>query len=424
MDQFSTGNQFSVEKKKSLWVKLAKIYAFALVILAVFIFGLAMGKSTSTQSPKDSQEVLKYTADELKSIFSGTDGVDVKLFSEVWNIIHTDYLDKSQVNDKDLFYGALTGMVNSLGDPHSMFFDPKLTKEFSQELDGSFYGIGAEIGRKNGWLVIVAPLADTPADKAGLKAGDKIIEIDGKDTSDLSVDGAVSLIRGDKGKAVVLTVFSKNDEAPRKVSIVRDKIDIPSVVYTLEDNIALVKLTNFNDDTDERFAKAAQQIIRDNPKGIILDMRNNPGGYLTTAVTIASHWLEPGQVVVRETFSDKRKDNDYKAENVTSLSQFKTVVLVNEGSASASEILAGALQDYGLAKVVGMTSFGKGSVQELVPLSDNSSVKITVARWLTPNGRTIEGQGIVPDEEVDLTLDDYNNDRDPQLDKAKEMIFE
>ncbi|MBU1203064.1 S41 family peptidase [Patescibacteria group bacterium] len=424
MDQFSTGNQFSVEKKKSLWIKLAKIYALALFILAIFIFGLALGKSTS-QSPKDSGQVLKYTANELKNIFSDNNNdIDVELFSEVWNIIHNDYLDKNQINDKDLFYGALAGMVDSLGDPHSTFFDPKITREFSQELEGSFYGIGAEIGRKNGWIVVVAPLPNTPADNAGLKAGDKILAIDGIDATTISVDKAVSLIRGDKGKEVILTIYSEDDEAAREVSIIRDKIDIPSVVYKLENNIAIVELTNFNDDTDKRFSKVAQQIINDNPKGIILDMRNNPGGYLATSVSIASYWLEPGQVVVRESFSDKRKDNDYKAENAISLAQFKTVVLVNEGSASASEIVAGALQDYGIAKVVGMTTFGKGSVQELVSLSDNSSVKITVARWLTPNGRTIEGQGVVPDVEIDLTTDDYNNDLDPQLDKAKEMIFE
>jgi len=346
------------------------------------------------------------------------------LFEEVWNLLHKEYLDKSTINDQDLFYGAISGMVDALGDPHSMFFDPKLTKEFNQELNGSFFGIGAEIGVRDGVLVIVAPLPDTPAEKAGLKAGDRILAVDGKDMAGISSSEAVTYIRGEKGTEVELTILAKNSETSKKIKIVRDKIDIPSVVYKTEDNIAIVQITGFNDDTDERFAKVAQQIVSDNPKGIIVDLRNNPGGYLSTAVEIASYWVEPSQVVVRETFSDKRKDQEYKANKKNSLAHFKTVVLVNEGSASASEILAGALQDYKLADIVGMTTFGKGSVQQLMNLKDKSSVKLTVARWLTPNGRTIEGEGIAPDYEIDLTLDDYQNDFDPQLDKAKELIFE
>jgi len=241
--------------------------------------------------------------------------------------------------------------------------------------------------------------------------------------SNVSVTEAVNLIRGDKGTKVVLTIYSKGENTTKEITIIRDKIDIPSVVYKLEDNIAIIELTHFNDDTDERFAKVAQQVLNDNPQGIILDLRNNPGGFLHIAVAIASYWLEPQQVVVRETFSDKRSDKDYKADKKISLAGFDTVILVNEGSASASEIVAGALQDYSKAVLVGMQTFGKGSVQQLIPLKDDSSVKLTVAKWLTPSGRTIEGEGIGPDVEVDLTFDDYNNDLDPQMDKAKELFL-
>jgi carboxyl-terminal processing protease len=256
-----------------------------------------------------------------------------------------------------------------------------------------------------------------------LRAGDKIFAIDGLDASGMSTDLAVSLIRGEKGESVVLTVLSKGESVPKEISISRDEVKIPSVVYKLEDNIAIIEVTHFNSDTDSRFAKIAQKVLRDNPQGIILDLRNNPGGYLDVAVDLAGSWLEPSQVVVREIFSDQRDSQDYKANKTVDLSSFPTVILVNEGSASASEILAGALQDYEVAQLVGQTTFGKGSVQQLFELGDGSAIKLTVANWLTPKGRTIEEGGIEPDFLVEYTIEDYNNDLDPQLDKARELIL-
>ena len=422
MDQFSDNNQFVDNKKEAKWYKTSKIYAYIFLLLAFFVAGMAAG--TQYKEPQTSEQVIQQTSEELKNIFFEQDEIDIDLFEEVWNLLHDEYLEKSGIDDQDLFYGAISGMVEALGDPHTLFFNPELTKDFSQELEGSFFGIGAEIGRREGFVVIIAPLANTPADLAGLKPGDKILAVDGKDIIGMSTNEAVTYIRGDKGTEVILTIFSKGAEVPRDVSIIRDKIDIPSVIYRLEDNIAIVEITHFNDDTDERFAKVVQDVLKDNPEGIIIDVRNNPGGYLSTSVDIASYWLEPNSVVVRETFSDKRNDRDYKATKKTSLSHLKTIVLVNEGSASASEILAGALQDYEIAEIVGMTTFGKGSVQQLMELKDDSSIKLTVARWLTPNGRTIESEGILPDYEVDFSLEDYENEIDPQLDRAKELIFE
>jgi len=232
------------------------------------------------------------------------------------------------------------------------------------------------------------------------------------------------MIRGEKGAEVILTVVSKNDTTPKEIKIIRGKIEIPSVVYTLEDEIATIQITSFNSDTDNRFTKIAQQVLRDNPKGVILDLRNNPGGFLDVAVDIAGSWLESGDVVVREVFSDQRDNQDYKTMNKVDLSGFKTVILINEGSASASEILAGALQDYEKAQLIGETTFGKGSVQQLFELEDGSSIKLTVANWLTPKGRTIEEQGIEPDILVEYTIEDYENDLDPQLDRAKQLILE
>ncbi|MBT7553100.1 S41 family peptidase, partial [bacterium] len=346
------------------------------------------------------------------------------LFDQAWEVLHTYYLKRGQISETDLFYGAIAGMVNAVDDPYTIFFDPKIAEEFNRELNGSFFGIGAEIGRKGGYLVVVAPLPDTPAENAGLKAGDRIFAIDGEDTSFLSTDQAVAMIRGEKGAEVILTVVSKNDTTPKEIKIIRGKIEIPSVVYTLEDEIATIQITSFNSDTDNRFTKIAQQVLRDNPKGVILDLRNNPGGFLDVAVDIAGSWLESGDVVVREVFSDQRDNQDYKTMNKVDLSGFKTVILINEGSASASEILAGALQDYEKAQLIGETTFGKGSVQQLFELEDGSSIKLTVANWLTPKGRTIEEQGIEPDILVEYTIEDYENDLDPQLDRAKQLILE
>lgn len=423
MNQF-TSNIEDIQGKagtKKLRLRLfGFIFGLILVLLIGFLFGLIVSDLKVAQP--DSQNVVAKTKQELLNIFSGNREIDVDLFSDVWNILHSEHINKNKINDQDLFYGAISGMVSAMDDPYTIFLDPQLTEDFNQELDGTFYGIGAEIDKRDDFLVVIAPLPDTPADRAGLKAGDKILAIDQKETFEMSVDEAISLIRGDKGTAVVLTIFSEGDSSTRDVSIVRDKINVPSVVYTLEDNIAVIRLTHFNSDTSQDFSRIAQKVIAQNPKGIILDMRNNPGGYLDTAVSIASYWVPVGQVVVRESFSDKSNDHDYQAVRQVDLSQFKTIVLINQGSASASEIVAGALQDYDLAEIVGQTSFGKGSVQQLVPLGDGSSVKVTVAKWLTPKGRTIEDEGIVPDIEADLTIDDYNNDIDPQLDKAKELI--
>ncbi len=425
MDQFKT-NIPSLEEDRKPWYKnttrvytLLFFFIFSLSMLMIGIFiGMNQGK---IQTP---EQIKETTVSELESVFLDNKEIDLELFKDVWNIIHEDYLYKNEVNDQDVFYGILAGMVYAVDDPHSLFLTPDITEDFTQELNGSFYGIGAEIGIKNGNLLIIAPLSDTPAERSGLQPRDKILAIDGLDTSGMSVDEAVTLIRGDKGTEVILTILSQDSNTSKEVSIIRGKIDIPSVKYTLEEDIGIIEIIHFNSDTKDRFTKVAQKALNDNPQGIILDLRNNPGGYLDVAVDIASSWLEENQVVLRETFADKRNDITYTASQELDLSNFKTIVLVNEGSASASEILAGALQDYNKAEIVGMNTFGKGSVQQLITLNNGSSVKITVAKWLTPNGRSIEEEGIIPDIEVDLTLEEYNNDIDPQLEKAKELIFE
>ena len=426
MDQFKTGFELdkSEEKKEGWYRKITKIYLILLIITIVFSSGILLGSSLNNKGNKPTKEIIKETSIELSDIFSNSEKINSLLFRELWDIIHNNYFDQNNIVDEELFYGSLSGMIAALGDPYSMFLNPDNTEKLTQELDGTFYGIGAEIGKRKGLLVIIAPLPDSPADRAGLKAGDKIIAIDGQDATNLYLDEAVDLIRGEKGTEVILTVFSENENIAKDIIIIRGKIEIPSVTYELEDKIALVRIFHFNGDTDKKFTKIAQKILRDNPEGIILDLRNNPGGYLDVAIDIASNWLEPNKVVVRETFSDKRKDKSYQSYPKLNLGKFKTIILVNRGSASASEILAGALQDYGIATLVGEQTFGKGSVQQLILLSNNSSVKITVAKWLTPNGRTIEEEGIIPDYEIEFTLEDFENELDPQLVKAQELIKE
>lgn len=361
----------------------------------------------------------KYEASKRENLAKD---VDFNLFWEVWDKLKANYVDSDKIQDKELFYGAIRGMVASVGDPYTVFMNPVITKEFNDDLAGTFEGIGAEIGIKGGILTIISPLTDMPAQKAGLKPGDKVLAIDGEDTSGILIDQAVAKIRGKKGTDVVLTVWRDSFDAPKDFSITRGTIIVKSVKWNLrDDGIMVVSISHFNNDTAGLFDRAVNDIIKANPKGIILDLRNDPGGYLDTAIEVASEWIEDG-VIVSEQKSDGTK-NDYLARGRARLADYKTVILVNEGSASASEIVSGALKDYDKALIVGKKTFGKGSVQELMSFSDGSSLKVTIAKWLTPKGVNISEEGIAPNEEVDLTDEDFAADRDPQLDKAVEEIL-
>ncbi|MFA5022223.1 MAG: S41 family peptidase [Patescibacteria group bacterium] len=361
--------------------------------------------------------------------------VNFNEFWQVWQYVKNNYV-KSDVPDSQLFYGALAGIVGSLKDPYSVFLNPEISKKFEEELSGSFEGIGAEIGMKDSQLTVIAPLPGTPADKAGLKAGDKILAIDGKDTTNIALDFAVSIIRGPKGTQVKLTILSEGSSGPREVSITRDKIEIDSVKFTRKDtagksetdkgfslkdgNIAYIQLSYFNENTLPKWDQIVPEVLALNPKGIILDLRNNPGGFLNTAIEVAGEWVD-GKTVVSEKLRSGEKIS-HSADRQARFAGIPTVVLVDGGSASGSEIVAGALQDYGVAKLVGQTTFGKGSVQDLRNFSDGSAVKLTIAEWLTPNGKNINHEGIKPDVEVKFSPEDAKNQKDPQLDKALELL--
>lgn len=348
--------------------------------------------------------------------------VDFSLFWDSWIQIQEKYAKSSSVNPQDLVYGAIRGMVASLQDPYTVFLDPKEAKMFLDDVAGSFEGVGMEIGLKKGILTVIAPLEGTPAQKAGIRAGDMILKIGDKNTDGLSTEEAVALIRGPKGSVVKLSVMRSNWEQPKDIEITRAVIEVPSLKWEMkEGDIAYVHIFQFSEKAARDFQKAAGEIEKSSAKKIVVDLRNNPGGYLEIARYIGGWFLERGQVVVVEDFAAEGKKQEYLSQGPSRLLSLPVVVLMNEGSASASEILAGALRDNRGAQLVGAKSFGKGSVQELQNLRDGSSLKITVANWLTPKGTLINGQGLEPDVKVELGEQDLEEGKDAQLDKAIEI---
>lgn len=370
-----------------------------------------------------SEEVKDFTQD-LENL-SNDSSIDFDLYKEVWGIVKNKYVENSEISDKDLFYGSVRGLVRSLDDPYSDFFTPEDAKQFTENLAGSFQGIGAEIGIKDSRLTIIAPLPNSPAEKAGLMAGDKVYYIDDFSTNDISIEDAVQKIRGEKGTDVTLTVTREGINDVLEIVITRDDIELESVTYEkieeLEGNYYAIKFVHFTQDAKDEFDEILDTILKEDVDGIILDIRNNPGGFLNISVDIASLWVDEG-VIVSEDYGDNGTGKVHWAKGASLLKDIPTVVLVNKGSASASEILAGALQDHNQALIVGETTFGKGSVQSFLQLDDGSGLKVTVAKWLTPKGAVIDKVGIDPDINVELTLEDFENEKDPQLEKARELI--
>jgi len=400
---------------------------FLLVI--VFQIGLAVGRIDVSQDqvlssgqPK-SRVIEKILGIDAQNPESNARNVDFQLFWDVWDTLKQKYVKKDSLKEQDLFYGAIRGMVAAAGDPYTVFLDPKESKVFADDLAGTFEGIGAEIGIKKERLLIIAPLPDSPAEKAGLRAGDRILAINGTTTLGMSVDEAVNKIRGAKDTVVVLTINHSGEDSVKEIKITRGVIIVKSVKTSMAKNgLYTITVTSFNDDTETLFNKAVDDIVVKKPKGIILDLRNNPGGYLSVAVSMAGNWLDKGKVVVSEKFGDGKSD-EYPAAGLARLKGIPTIILVNQGSASASEIVSGALQDYNVAKLVGNQTFGKGSVQVLDKLNDGSSLKVTIAQWMTPKGINISEKGVTPDVVVDFKSEDYQNNKDPQMDKAIELLL-
>src|SRR3989344_731340 len=355
--------------------------------------------------------------------------VNFTLFWEVWNSLSNKYVDTSKIDIQKMLYGAIEGMVNSVGDPYTVFFEPTVSKKYQEEISGAFGGVGIEIGKRNDSITVIAPLQDTPAFRAGILAGDKILKVDGKIVTEMTIEEVVDLIRGKVGTKVTLVISRNGESATRDFQLAREIIRIPSVKWQLlNNNIAYLQIYTFSQNVDSDFEKAANEILKSSATKLVIDLRNNPGGLLDSAINLAGWFLDKGQVVTIEKFRDGTQEY-FKSNGNGALKIYPTIVLINGGSASASEILAGAWNDTKNIQLVGEKSFGKGSVQELEKFDNGSSLKVTIARWLTPKGRSITDLGIEPNYEVKLPenpeegmLEFGKPGKDPQLDKAIELL--
>ncbi len=350
---------------------------------------------------------------------STTENVDFQPFWDAWNTINERYEGTDPVDAQTKVWGAIQGLADSLGDPYTVFLPPEDNEAFGELIGGSFGGVGMEIGKEDDVLVVMAPLKDTPAERAGVRSGDMIIEIGTTTTNGLSVDEAVDLIRGEPGTSISITFFREGETEPRELTIVREKIIVPTLDTELRaDGIFVISLYNFDAHATADFRKAIKEFSETRSDKLIIDVRGNPGGYLDAAVSIASYFLPEGEVIVRESV-DGAEETVYRSKGYARTTKpLKMVVLVDGGSASASEILAGALQENNIAKLVGSQTFGKGSVQELIPITGDTSLKLTIAQWLTPGGTSISKEGLTPDIVVERTAEDFEADKDPQLDAA------
>lgn len=402
--------------------KYAGIYLAVILFVISFGLGFLTGQTFFVKKQitnQDGELDILRTVNFNREI-NRSDSIEFDRFWEIWDKIKTKYV-KTDVSEEDMFYGAVQGLVYSLGDPYSLFFTPSVAEEFAKDLSGELEGIGAEIGVKNNQVLVISPLPDTPAEKAGLRAGDKIVKIDDELTIGMDVTTAVSKIRGEAGTTVTLTIDRDDGDGIREIAIVRAQIDVPSILFEWRgDKIAYFRVLQFNDDAESLFNKYVKKATSGGAKGIILDMRNNPGGFLEAAISMASEWVDDGVIVVEKSRGAAEKKHASSGDH--RLVGIPTVVLVNSGSASASEIVAGALQDYGLATIIGTQTFGKGSVQDFEVFDDGSALKMTVAEWYTPNGNNINEQGIAPDIIVE---EDWDNDAvgvDKVMDKAEEVF--
>jgi carboxyl-terminal processing protease len=409
-----------------------KKHHIALSLGGFMLMGLLMGYyigATNTAEARIFEQVDAQVASSQENVVvdreSNPKKVGFNLYWQVWDMVKSKYLYEDEINEKDLFYGSIEGIVDSLDDPYSKFFKPVEAKSFTDSLQGSFEGIGAQIGIRNDILTIIAPIEGMPAEKAGIMAGDMIVKIDDLETTGLSIEEAVSKIKGPRGTNVVLTIAREGAQDFQEITITRDKIEINSVKWeklsdkTTQD-IYMIRVSSFSEDTMAELDKAIEDMTKQNVDGIILDLRNNPGGFLGQAIQMLGLWLD-NKVAVIESYRGGQQKKDWTNENAI-LGDIPTVVLINRGSASASEIVAGALQDHGRATVIGEKSFGKGSVQTFDVLPDGSALKVTVAEWLTPKGRQINKKGVEPDLVIKRTIEDFENEVDPQLDKAIEFF--
>lgn len=391
-----------------------------LATVLVFGVGFYFGKNNKSEEEKISQIINKN--DPTKQI-------DFASFWKAWNIVNEKYIPTNgtsteSVSDQARVYGAIQGMVQSLGDPYTVFFPPVESKSFNEQISGQIEGVGMEVGIKDGILTVIAPIKGTPAYKAGVKAGDKIVKINDTVTNGMVAESAIKLIRGKKGTSVRITVVRANVKEPFEITMVRDVINMPTVDTETKGDVFVIRLYSFSAISPNLFREALRDFINSGKHKLVLDLRGNPGGYLEAAQDMASWFLPTGKVIVSEDFRNKDNNQVFRSKGYDVFNDsLKFVILIDGGSASASEILAGALHEHGVATLVGAQSFGKGSVQELVDITPDTSLKVTIARWLTPNGNSISHGGLTPDVVVKFDEEAFKKDgTDSQLNKALEIL--
>ena len=401
--------------------KHAAILGLGAIIAIAFYFAGYQSGTSAVSSAATNVENSENAGSEI-------DNIDFSPFWRAWNTLNEKYVPASttaeSISDEDKLYGAIRGLAASLGDPYTVFFPPVEAELFESDIRGNFEGVGMEVLAQGGAITVIAPLKDSPAFSAGMLAGDRIIKINGKETSGMTTEDAVQLIRGPRGTAVTVTVFRQGTKEPFDVRLVRDIINIPVInTKTLPRGVFVIELYSFSESSPNLFRQALREFVVSGNNKLVLDLRGNPGGYLEAAIDMASWFLPASKVVVREDFGGRRTERSYRSRGYDIFTDdLEMVILIDKGSASASEILAGALAEHDKAVLVGETTFGKGSVQELVDITSNTSLKVTVARWLTPGGLSISEKGIEPDYKVERTPADRQVGRDPQLDKALEIL--
>jgi carboxyl-terminal processing protease len=416
--------------KKSTWIIIGIVAGLAIIAVS-FSAGAIVGNLLLPKPDVDwfSQLPLS-TPNAIENgspdpAVSGISRDDLFLpFWEAWDIVHEQYIDQP-VDDLNLMRGAITGMLDSIGDPHTGYMDPDQFFQANIPMEGEYEGIGAWVDTTSEFLTIISPMPDSPAENAGLLPGDEVIKIDGEDMTGLDGSLVIKKVLGPAGSKVVLTIRREGKAELFDVTIIREKIVLPSVESRmLEDNIGYIQIHTFGQETRDELRKNLKRILGQNPDGLIIDFRNNGGGYLQTAVEVASEFITK-EIILFEDYGSDDGLVEFKAQKGGLATDIPLVVLVNEGSASASEIVAGAIQDYDRGPLVGATTFGKGSVQNWIELKNNQgAVRITIARWLTPEKRQINSTGLDPDYPVELTEEDFENELDPQLDKAIEVLLD
>ncbi len=396
------------------------IVAFVLVALLSFQVGYKRGESVT---------LISNVKSGLANIEDGQPTtVDFAPFWKAWSIVNKDFVPTGTstkiATDQDKVWGAIEGMVASLDDPYTVFFPPVESKQFASDIKGSFSGVGMEVGQEDGIITVISPLKGSPAEAAGLRPGDKILKVDDKDVTKLTVEEAVTYIRGPEGTTVTINVFRQGKTAPFDIKVVRQIINVPVInTEELDGGIFRISLYSFTENSAVLFRSALREFIESDSDKLLLDLRGNPGGYLETAVDMASWFLPSGTPVIREDKGEGKEENVYRSKGYDIFNNgLKMAILVDAGSASASEILAGALSEHGIATLIGDTTFGKGSVQELLPVTKDTSIKVTIARWLTPNGNSISKQGITPKIIIKRTEEDIKSGRDRQLERAVEFL--